>query len=175
MNVCTKIHGVISAASRSERCFWVLFLDLLQEISNRLKSEADRVWDKVSSLAYDATIGLLKQYQVKLLELTKITLASFYIGILRTARKHFLLFCFLFFGTMVSAVAAVVIPVSVIVLAPWSFAMKIVCLLVLGSFYIGGTAWVFLLLFSQENWLRVSGMKDLLDSISSFEAGSGKF
>ncbi len=75
---------------------------------------------------------------------------------------------------MVSAVAAVVVPVAMILLMPWSLAIKIVCLLVLGSIYIGGSAWVFLILFSQENWMKISGMNDLLDSISA-EADSKKF
>lgn len=157
------------------RFFWVLSLDLLQELNNRLRAETDRVWGKVSTLLYDATLGLLKQYQRKSLELVKIAVASFYIQVLRTTRKHLLLACFLFFGTMVSAVAAVVVPVAMVLLTPWSLAIKMVCLLVLGSFYIGGTAWMFLLLFSQENWMKISGMNDLLDAISSSEDDQNKF
>ena len=68
---------------------------------------------------------------------------------------------------MLSAVAAVAIPVALVMLAPWAFAIKLVCLLVLGCVYIGGTAWVFLMLFSQENWMKISGTQDLLDSIYS--------
>ena len=160
---------------RSEHSFWVLSLDLLQEISNRLRSEADRVLDKIWNLAYDSTIGLLKEYRRKTLELAKISLASFYLEVLRMTRKHVLLFCFLFFGTMVSAVAAVVVPVSMVLLTPWTSAIKIVCLLILGSLYIGGTAWIFLMLFSRENWMKISGMRDLLDSISPSDETSGKF
>jgi hypothetical protein len=145
-------------------------LDLLQEISNRLRLKTDRVWEKITHLAYDSTFGLLKQYRRKLLELVRIALASVYLQFLRAARKHLLLCCFLFFGTMLSAVAAVVVPVAMVILMPWSLAMKMVCLLVLGSLYIGGTAWAYLFLFSQENWMKLSGMNDLMEGISSSDS-----
>lgn len=71
---------------------------------------------------------------------------------------------------MLSAVAAVVVPVAMVILMPWSLAMKMVCLLVLGSLYIGGTAWAYLFLFSQENWMKLSGMNDLMEGISSSDS-----
>ena len=124
-------------------------------------------WGKVAELAYGATLGLLKQYQQKALELAKITLAMFYAHLLKIARKHLLLFCLLLFGTMVSAVAVVAIPVTLILLTPWSVAIKAVLLLILGSAYVAGTAWVFLVLFSEDRWMKLSGVDDLLKDIYS--------
>ena len=144
-------------------------MDLLQEIGKaigrRFQAETDKVWGKVADLTYEATLGLLKQYQQKTLQLAKITLATFYAHVLKIARKHLLLFCLLFFGTMVSAVAVVVIPVTLVLLTSWSLAIKAVLLLLLGSAYVVGTAWVFLVLFSEDRWMKLSGVQDLLDDI----------
>ena len=149
-------------------------MDLLQEIGKaigrRFQAETDKVWGKVADLTYEATLGLLKQYQQKAMELTKIALATVYSHALRIARKHLLLFCLLFFGTMVSAVAAVVIPVTLILLTSWSVAIKAVTLLILGSVYISGTAWVFLVLFSEDRWMKMAGIQDLLDDIYSSDS-----
>lgn len=157
--------------SRLAHSFWGSFLDLLQEIgkavSRRLHEEADKLIGKASGLAYDATLGLLKQYQQKALELFKIQMASLYAQVLRIVRKHVLLFCLLIFGTMVSAVAVVVVPVTMILLTPWSALIKGVCLLVLGSAYVAGTAWIFLVLFSEEQWMRLSGVQEALEDIYS--------
>ena len=149
-------------------------MDLLQEIGKaigrRVQAETDKVWGKVADLTYEATLGLLKQYHHKALEMAKIGMATVYSHALRIARKHLLLFCLLFFGTMVSAVAAVVVPVTLILLTPWSVAIKAVLLLILGSIYIAGTAWVFLVLFSEERWMKMSGVQDLLDDIYSSDS-----
>lgn len=139
-------------------------------ISRRLHDEADKIVGKVSGFAYDASLGLFKQYQQKALELFKIQTASLYAQLLRVVRRHVLLFCVLIFGAMVSAVALVVIPVTIIMLTPWSGAVKALCLMILGSFYIAGTAWIFLVLFSEEQWLKLSGVQDALEDIYSSDS-----
>ncbi len=158
----------------SARSYSDSFLDLLQEIgkaiSRKFQAETDKVWGKVADITYEATLGLLKSYQQKALELAKITLATVYAHALKIARKHLLLFCLLFFGTMVSAVAAVVIPVVLVLLTPWSGLIKAALLLTLGSVYIAGTAWVFLVLFSEDRWMKLSGVQDLLDDIYSSDS-----
>ncbi len=120
---------------------------------------------KVSGLAYDASLGLLRSYQQKALELFRIQVSALYAQILRIVRRHILLLCLLVFGTMVSAVALVVIPVTIVMLTPWSAVIKAVCLLILGSCYIAGTAWIFLVLFSEEHWMKLSGVQEALEDI----------
>jgi hypothetical protein len=145
-------------------------LDLLQEIGKeigrRVQAQVDKAWGKVADMAYETTLGLLKQYQQKALQLVRIQAAQLYAQALKVARKHLLLLCVMLFGTMVSAIALVVIPVTLVLLAPWSTAIKVVCLLVLGSSYIAGTAWIFLVLFSEDKWMKFSGMDQLLDQIA---------
>ena len=149
-------------------------MDLLQEIGKvigrRVQAETDKVWGRVADLAYDATLGLLKQYQHKALELVKIGVAAFYAHTLKITRKHLLLFCLLVFGTMLSAVALVVVPVVIVLLTPWSALIKVLCLLILGSAYVMGTAWIFLVLFSEERWMKLSGMQELLEEIYSVDS-----
>lgn len=144
-------------------------MDLLQEIgkeiSRRVQGQLDKAWGKVADAAYDATLGLLRQYQEKTLQLVRIQAAAFYAQLLKSARKHLILLCLLIFGTMLSAIALVVIPVTLVLLTSWSTAIKVVCLLILGSFYIAGTAWIFLVLFSEEKWMKYSGVQEILDKI----------
>ena len=144
-------------------------MDLLQEIgkaiTRRLNEETDKIVGKVSGIAYDATMGIFRQYQQKALELFRIQMAAIYAQILKIVRKHVLLMCMLIFGTMVSAVALVVIPVTIVMLTPWSPVMKALCLLILGSCYIAGTAWIFLALFSEQRWMKLSGVQDALEDI----------
>ncbi len=146
-------------------------MDLLQEIGKqigrKLQAEGDKIWARAADMAYNASLGMLKQYQQKAMELVKIQIAQLYADGLKLARRHILLFCLLFFGTMVSAVAVVVIPVSIVLLTPWSGAIKALILLILGCSYVAGTAWVFLVLFSEDRWMRMSGMNDLLEDIYS--------
>ncbi len=138
---------------------------LLQEINNRLRAESGRVWSKFTDLAYDATIGLAKQYQQKGLELVKITAAAYYVQALKVARKHLVFLFLLAFSVVLMAVTAVVVPVAMILASSWTPAVKVTSLAVLGLFY-AGVIWFYLQkLFSEEKWMKASGFQELLDSI----------
>ena len=146
-------------------------MDLLQEIGKaigrKVQAESDKILGRVSNLAYDATLGLFKQYQQKMLELVRIQIGTLYAHALRITRKHLLLLTLVLFGTMVSAVALVVIPITIVLLTSWPAAIKALCLLILGCGYVGGTAWIFLVLFSEDKWMVLSGMDDMLQDIYS--------
>ena len=129
--------------------------------------ESGRVWNKVYDLAYDATIGLVKLYRKKTLELVKITAASVYLQGLRVARKHLLLVFCAIFAAMLSAVAVVVVPVALVMIAPWSTGVKVVWIAALG---LVDTGIIFVCLksvFSEEKWMKASGFQELLDSINT--------
>ena len=140
-------------------------MDLLQEISNKLRSESGRVWSKLSDLAYDATIGIAKEYRKKALELVKITAAAYYIQALSILRKHFLLLFLLVFTVVLLAVTAVVVPVAMVLAAPWTSTVKLVCLAVLGVVYSASILAGLSHLFSEEKWMKASGFQELLESI----------
>ena len=139
---------------------------LLQEINNRLRSESSRIWSKFTDLAYDATIGLAKQYQKKALELVKITAASCYVQGLKVLRKHLLLLFLLLFSVILLAVTVVVVPVAMVLAAPWTAGTKVISLAVLGVFYAGVILFYLQRLFSEEKWMKASGFQELLDSIN---------
>ncbi len=114
---------------------------------------------------YDATIGLLKQYQEKTLDLVKIMSLRFYVQGLKLFRKHLVLVFFLIFTVILLAVSVVVIPVAMVMLTSWASQTKILCIGLLGLLYIGITAGLMSLLFSEEKWMQVSGVKELLDEL----------
>lgn len=116
---------------------------------------------------YDATIGLLKQYQEKTLDLAKIMTLKFYVQGLKLFRKHLVLVFFLIFTVILLAVSIVVIPVAMVMLTSWASQTKILCIGLLGLFYIGITAGLMSLLFSEEKWMQVSGIKELLDEFDT--------
>ena len=130
-----------------------------------MKSESGRVWSKLTDLAYDATIGIAKEYRKKALELVKITAATYYLQALSIFRKHCLLLFLLMFSVVLSAVVAVVIPVAMILAAPWTPVTKVISLAVLGILYSGVILVGIRTLFSEEKWMKASGFQELLDSI----------
>lgn len=147
------------------RLCWDLFLALLQEINNRLRSKSGRIWTKLADLAYDATIGLAKQYRQKALELLKITAAGCYVQGLKIFRKHLLLVFLLLFAVALLAVTAVVVPVAIILVSPWTPTIKAASIAILGLFYCGVAAVSLRSFFSEEKWMKASGFQELLDSI----------
>ena len=140
-------------------------MDLLQEISNRIRSESGRIWGKLYDLAHDATIGLAKQYQQKTLELVKITAASAYLQVLRSVRAHALLLIALAFAVTLLAVAAVAVPLALVMVAPWTFAVKAILILSLGLAYALVALFCLRNVFSEEKWMKASGFQELMDSI----------
>ena len=142
-------------------------MDLLQEISNRLRSESNRVWGKVTDLAYEATIGIAKEYRKKGLELLKLTAATYYIQALSLVRKHFILVYMLAFSVVLLAVTAVVIPTAMVLASSWVTSTKLIVLSALGIVYATGVLFCLRYLFSEEKWMKASGFQELLDSIDN--------
>ena len=142
-------------------------MDLLQKINNRFRSESGRWWDKLYEFAYGATIGLIKLYRQKTLELVKISATQAYLQVLRVSRKHLLLIFLALFAVVVSAVASVVVPVALVMVSPWAAGTKILVLAVFGLIYAAVAALCLHYLFSEDKWMKISGIQELLDSIKS--------
>ena len=142
-------------------------MDLLQEINKRIRSESERVWNKVYDIAYDATVGLAKMYQRKTLQLVKIHAASAYLQTLKVLRKHVILLFLVLFAVLLLAVAVVVIPVALVLATSWTSAVKIRLLCVIGAVDIAITALCLGTLFSEEQWIRRTGLQEILDSIKT--------
>ena len=121
------------------------------------------------NVAYDATIGLAKLYQKKTLQLVKITAASAYLQVLKSARKHVLFLGLAIFAVVLLAVSVVVVPVALILIAPWSPLVKTIELVALGAIYIGTVLACLQSVFSEEKWMKASGFQELMDSITTDE------
>ena len=147
--------------------YWGSSLGLLQEISDRLKSESGRTWDRFADLAYEATVGIAHQYRRKALELVKITAATYYVQGLNILRKHALLLFLLLFTVVLLAVTVVIVPVAMILATEWSSLAKVISLAVLGVAYAGTILVGLKILFSEERWMKATGFQELLDSIKT--------
>ncbi len=142
-------------------------MGLLQEISDRLKSESGRTWERFADLAYEATVGIAHQYRRKALELVKITAATYYVQGLNILRKHFVLLFLLLLAVVVLAVTIVVVPVAMILATEWSSVAKVLSLAGLGLVYAGTLLIAFKMLFSEDRWMKATGFQELLDSIKT--------
>ena len=118
-------------------------------------------------LAYDATVGLAKIYQRKALQLVKIHAASAYLQTLKVLRKHALLLFLAVFTAMLLAVAVVVVPVSLVLASSWTAATKVRLLIVFGILDLGIAVLCLQTLFSEEKWLKLTGLKEILDAIKT--------
>ena len=127
------------------------------------------MWDKLYSFAYDATIGLLKIYQKKILEYVKLTISAVYLQVLKVVRQHVWLLLLTVFAAMLMAVTVVVVPVALILVAPWSSGLKAFYIAVLGLIYAGTVVACLQNVFSEERWMKASGFQDLMDALNAGE------
>jgi hypothetical protein len=120
---------------------------------------------RLKDLLYDSTVGLLREYQRKALELAKITAASFYIEGVKKLRQYTLR---LFFGLLtifVLAMVIVVTPLAFIALGPWSPMAKMAALGVYALIYLGACLWALSDFFSEKRWLEFSRSRQLLEDL----------
>ena len=123
------------------------------------------MWDKLYEFAYDATVGLAKLYQQKTMELVKLTAASAYLQILKVLRKHLVLLFAAFFAVILTAVAAVALPVAAVIVTDWNGSTKLAVLGILALFYVSVCVFCLRQIFSQKKWMKSSGIQELLDSL----------
>jgi hypothetical protein len=122
---------------------------------------------KITDLLYDSTVGLLRDYQRKTIELVKISAASFYIEGIRKLRKHTL---YLFYGVaalLMLALAVVITPLAFIALGPWSASAKMIALGVYALIYLGVPILYLRDLFSEKRWMEFTRSQKILDDLAS--------
>jgi hypothetical protein len=127
---------------------------------------------KFADLFFEATIGLARDYQRKSVELAKITAASYYLQGAKALRKHYVALFFVFFYTLTLVMTLVLIPVTLLILAPWDILAKMISVCVLGVVYAGISLYYILYYLSEERWLRFSGCDELIKKIAADRNGS---
>ncbi len=140
---------------------------MLQEIIDRITAPGKTALDKIQGLLYDATFGLLREYQKKTLELVRITAASCYLQGIKGLRQAAIVFFLVTLASVVFAVALVVVPVAVILVLPWPAMQKAAAISVFGLLDIGA-ALVFLFhLFSEKRWMKITRTEKFIDEIKN--------
>ena len=124
------------------------------------------MWNKLYDFAYDATVGLVKLYRQKTVELIRIKSTEVYLQILRLTRRHLALVGLALFGIVLSAVAIVVVPVALIMVSPCLPNTKIILLVCLGAGYFLAIGLCLNSVFSEERWLKASGFREFLESLN---------
>lgn len=122
---------------------------------------------KLGSIAFDATLGLVKQYHEKTLQLVKLEAASFYITGVKALRKQVMAVLAMHVCLTVLAVAMVLIPVLLVLFAPISYGLRVGLVAVLGVLYIGIPAFALSKLTSEKTWLELSKSNEILSSITN--------
>jgi hypothetical protein len=119
---------------------------------------------KYSSLLYDLTFGLARQYQEKTLELAKIKAAEYYLQAMKHVRRHMLAIVSIVFCLLLAAVSMVVFPVAVIALSSLSPQIKMISIGALGAFYLLVSLIVVSSLFSEKRWMKLAGSSEWVES-----------
>ena len=119
---------------------------------------------KWTDLFVDATVGLVKQYQMKTLSLAKIKTAEVYVKTVKALRQQFISLCALVFCMVLIAVSLVVIPVVLIFCAPWTLPVKIAltCGLTVLTIILPLTALRYIL--SEKKWMEFTKAADLVEN-----------
>ncbi len=118
---------------------------------------------KFSSLLYDVSIGLVKQYRKTAVDIAKIQAASFYIKLIRAVRQHTLFFTLVFFGMIVYSNLMMVLEIAVLFYAPWPPAGKVLASIVLALIGFMTPLFFILKFFSEERWMKMTKAGEWVD------------
>ena len=160
-----RILGLISAALRSERSSsgfsWVL------------RGEIDRIVnpfiERLRGLVYDSTVGLLRQYQDKAIELLRIEAASFYVKLLQMLRRQVILLVTIVLCLLMIAIGVFALPLAVIYFLPVSPLAKAALVLVFGALYISIPLLSLRSMLSEKRWMQASGSEEFLSKVLNKE------
>ncbi len=119
----------------------------------------------VKGLIYEATIGLAREYQRKTLDLARITAATYYLKAVKSLRHVAVGIFLVTIASVVFAVALVVVPITLVLLAPWTPVQKSFAVALLGVADISVTVIYLMYLFSEENWMKVTKSQEFIDEI----------
>ena len=120
---------------------------------------------KFKGLLLDATIGLVKQYQSKSIDLVKLEAAACYVRGIQLLRQQILLLAAILFLVAVSAVAVIVVPLVWLALVPIPHNIKIWLALLLGLLDLGLPLGFLAKLLSEKKWMELSKSDELLASV----------
>ena len=121
---------------------------------------------KFKELFVDATLGLVKQYQAKSLDIVKINAAACYIRGVQVLRQQVLVFTLILFLVAMAAVAVVAVPLVLLALTPWSREVKLVVAVLLGAVDISLPLFMAAHFLSEKKWMEFTKSDELIDSLT---------
>ena len=122
---------------------------------------------KVQDVAYDATIGLVKNYQQKTVTLAKLHAAQVYMKFVLGARKQIMTLALGIFCAVLGAVGLIVIPVQLILQTHLSNRWKFGLIAGWGVLTVLIPLVAFLYIFSEKAWIKFSKSQKFMDDIIS--------
>ena len=125
---------------------------------------------KAGDLLWDSTIGLLKAYQDKTVELAKIEAVSFYVKGVQVVRKHLILLILVIFSLMMLAAGLLVVPIVLILCAPWTMAVKAAVVFVFGAIYLAVPGSVLFHVFSEKRWMQISMADEWMNKVANHKS-----
>lgn len=140
---------------------------MLQEIIDRITAPGKTALGKIQSLLYEATVGLLLDYQKKAMELVHITAASCYLQSVKALRQAAAVLFLVTLATVVFAVAVVIVPIAVILVCPWTAWQKAVGILAFGFLDMAAALFYLTALFSEERWMKMTRSQEIIDKIKN--------
>lgn len=128
--------------------------------------KARDVFQKLGGILYGATIGLLKEYQEKSIDLAKLATATAYLHSVKTIRKYCLYLLAAFLMLTVLAFSIVMVPLALIALGPWGTEAKLVSLAVFAAIYVIVPLVLLKDFLSEKKWLQISKSERLISHLT---------
>lgn len=125
--------------------------------------------ERLRGLVYDSTVGLLRQYQDKAIELLRIEAASFYVKLLQMLRRQVILLVTIVLCLLMIAIGVFALPLAVIYFLPVSPLAKAALVLVFGAFYISIPLLSLRSMLSEKRWMQASGSEEFLSKVLNKE------
>ena len=120
---------------------------------------------KFKELFLDATVGLIKQYQSKSIDLVKLEAAACYVRGIQLLRRQVLLLAAILFLVATAAVGVIVVPFVWLTLAPWPIGVKLWLALFLGVLDISLPLGILAHHLSEKKWMELSKSDELMESV----------
>ena len=124
------------------------------------------VFQRIGDFFYGATIGLLKEYQEKSIDLAKLAAAAAYVHSIKTLRKYCLYLLAAFLMLTVLAFSIVVVPLAFITLGPWSANAKLIALACFATAYLVIPMFLLKDFLSEKKWLQISRSEKILSNLT---------
>jgi len=114
----------------------------------------------------DALVGWLKEeYLDQLIRTVKVQAAAVYLEGMRTARRIFILFCLVIFVAALIGAGFVMIPIALLLFAPWEPQTKAIVAVAIGAAYFLIPLAGILFALSERRWLALTGTRDTLKKL----------